>query len=75
MKYLVLSRNPSTPLRNKAKGPEVPNQGQILKGHLLNMRMMSVGVGCVSTSQGSGLERYSKKLKCILSVKGLLKHD
>lgn len=25
--------------------------------------------------QGSGLERYSKKLKHVLSVKGLLKHD
>lgn len=51
MKDLMLSRNPSTPLRNKAKGSEVPNQGQILKGHWLKTRIISVGVGCISTSK------------------------
>lgn len=51
MKDLMLSRNPSTPLRNKAKGLAVPAQGQILEGHQFKMRMMFVGVGCVSTSK------------------------
>lgn len=54
MKDLMLRRNPSTPLRNKVKGPGVPNQGQILKGHQLKTRMMSVGVGRVSTSKDLG---------------------
>lgn len=54
MKDLMLIRNTSTPLRNKAKGPEAPNQGHILKGHWLKMKMMSVGVGCVRTSKDMG---------------------
>lgn len=42
------------PLRNKAKGPEVTNQGQILKGHQLKARLMSVGVGRIGTSKDLG---------------------
>lgn len=53
MKVLMLSRYSSTPSGNKAKGLEVPHQGQILKGRL-KMRMMSVGVKCISPSKDLG---------------------
>jgi len=63
MKDLMLHRNPSTALQSKAEGPEVPNQGQILKGHQLKMRMMSVGVGSVNASKDLGWRGILRNVK------------